>query len=56
MDSFIAVHSAFDGSWPWAADHFRALWQFQGEVGFRRLAHGDDRRLEEVVFQRFRSP
>ncbi len=49
MDSFIAVHSAFDGSWPWAADHFRTLWQRQGDVGFRRLAHGDDRRLEEVA-------
>ncbi len=49
MDSFIAVHSAFDGSWPWAADHFRDLWQRQGEVGFRRLAHGDDRQLGEVA-------
>ena len=49
MDSFIAVHSAFDGNWPWAADHFRTLWQRQGEVGFRRLAHGDDRRLGEVA-------
>ena len=49
MDSFIAVHSGFDGGWPWAADHFRDLWQRQGEVGFRRLAHGDDRRLGEVV-------
>ena len=49
MDSFIAVHGAFDGSWPWAGDHFRDLWQRQGEVGFRRLAHGDDRRLGEVA-------
>ena len=49
MDSFIAVHSGFDGGWPWAADHFHTLWQRQGDVGFRRLAHGDDRPLGEVA-------
>ena len=49
MDSFIVVHSGFDGGWPWAADHFHTLWQRQGDVGFRRLAHGDDRPLGEVA-------
>ncbi len=49
MSSLIIVHGAFDGVWPFAADHFHALWKAQGEVEFIRLEHGDERRLGEIV-------
>jgi phosphoglycerate dehydrogenase-like enzyme len=41
--SLIVASARFDGVWPWAADHFHALWQEQGDVEFIRLA-GDDER------------
>ncbi len=46
MGDLIVVHPAFDGIWPFAADHFRTLWP---EADFMRLAHGDERPLGEVV-------
>ena len=46
MGTLIVVHPDFDGVWPFAADHFRALWP---EAGFMRLEHGDERSLGEVV-------
>ena len=49
MDSLIVVHADFDRIWPFAADHFHALWQRQGKVEFVRLGHGDERCLGEVV-------
>jgi phosphoglycerate dehydrogenase-like enzyme len=51
MSSVIVVHPDFDLVWPWAADHFRALWEAEAhEAGslpprFVRLDHGDDRPL-----------
>src|SRR5215208_5347300 len=35
--STIVVHPDFDRTWPWAADHFRALWRAQGQTEFVRL-------------------
>lgn len=35
--SVIIVSPSFDAAWPYAADHFHALWQDQGEVLFIRL-------------------
>ena len=49
MVSVIVVHPDFDGSWPYAADHFHAVWRQQGDVVFKRLEHGDTRMLSEVV-------
>ena len=46
MGDLIAVHPDFDGVWPFAADHFHALWP---EAEFIRLAHGDDRPLGGVA-------
>ena len=46
MSSLVVVHPDFDGVWPFAADHFRILWP---EADFRRLEHGDERSLGEVV-------
>ena len=37
MSDLIVVHPDFDGVWPFAADHFRALWP---EADFMRLEHG----------------
>ena len=46
MGDLIVVHPDFDGVWPFAADHFHALWP---EADFLRLAHGDDRPLGGVA-------
>ncbi len=51
MRSVIVVHPEFDAVWPFAADHFRTLWQTHGPVEFHRLAAKDDRPLSEVVEQ-----
>jgi phosphoglycerate dehydrogenase-like enzyme len=48
--SAIVVHPDFDRSWPWAADHFHALWRAQGTpLDVVRLAPGDTRPLGEVI-------
>jgi phosphoglycerate dehydrogenase-like enzyme len=47
--SIIVVHPDFDGTWPWAADHFRALWEAQGQTEFLRLAPEDRRPISEIV-------
>lgn len=49
MSSAIVVHPDFDGVWPFAADHFHALWQAQGPVEFIRLAPDDDRPLGAIL-------
>ena len=49
MNSLIVVHADFDRVWPFAADHFHALWQQQGEVDLLRLAAADQRCLGEAV-------
>ncbi len=41
MRSVIIVHPDFDKTWPWAADHFHALWKAQGPVEFIRQKPGD---------------
>lgn len=46
MGDLIVVHPNFDGVWPFAADHFRTLWP---GAEFIRLAHGDERPLDEVA-------
>jgi phosphoglycerate dehydrogenase-like enzyme len=47
--SIIVVHPDFDRTWPWAADHFRDLWEAQGQTEFLRLAPYDARPLGEIV-------
>jgi hypothetical protein len=47
--SIIVVHPDFDRTWPWAADHFRDLWDEQGQTEFLRLAPDDRRPLGEIV-------
>ena len=49
MGSLIVVQPGFDHVWPFAADHFNALWAEQGEVEFVRLAPGDERVLGEIA-------
>ena len=49
MDNLIVVHADFDRVWPFAADHFHALWQQQGKVDLLRLATADQRCLGETV-------
>ena len=49
MKSVIVVSPSFDSVWPFAADHFHALWRDQGEVEFVRLAEGDERPVGEIV-------
>lgn len=49
MSSAIVVHPDFDAVWPFAADHFRALWQAQEPVEFHRLAPGDTRPISRVL-------
>ena len=49
MCSVIVVHPDFDAVWPFAADHFHALWQAQGAVEFIRLEYEDRRPLSEVI-------
>jgi phosphoglycerate dehydrogenase-like enzyme len=46
--STIVVHPDFDGTWPWAADHFRTLWRAQGQTEFVRLAPDDRRPVSEI--------
>jgi phosphoglycerate dehydrogenase-like enzyme len=47
--SIIVVHPDFDLTWPWAADHFRALWEAKGQTEFLRLAPEDRRPVSEIV-------
>ena len=49
MSSCIVVHNRFEHSWPFASDHFRSLWQKQGEVDFTRLQADDERPLGEII-------
>ena len=49
MKSVIVVSSNFDSVWPFAADHFHALWRDQGEVEFVRLTEGDERPVGDIV-------
>ena len=46
MSTLVVVHPSFDGVWPYAANHFQVLWP---DADFVRLAHGDERKLGEVV-------
>lgn len=48
MGSYIIVHPRFDGNWPFAADHLRAVWP-DDDVTFRRLTHDDDRPIGDVI-------
>jgi lactate dehydrogenase-like 2-hydroxyacid dehydrogenase len=47
--SIIVVHPDFDRTWPWAADHFRVLWEAQGQTEYIRLAPDDRRAVCEIV-------
>jgi phosphoglycerate dehydrogenase-like enzyme len=47
--SIIVVHPDFDRTWPWAADHFRVLWEAQGQTEYLRLGPDDRRAVCEVV-------
>ena len=49
MRSLIVVHPDFDREWPFAADHFRALWEQESSVEFLRLGEGDQRTLGTIV-------
>lgn len=49
MGSAIVVHPKFECIWPFAADHFHALWQARGPVTFIRVDDGDTRPLSRVV-------
>lgn len=49
MRSVIIVHPDFDKTWPFAADHFHALWKAQGFVQFVRVADDDKRPLGELM-------
>lgn len=49
MASLIVVHPDFERTWPFAADHLRALWEAQDTVGFIRLEPHDHRPLAQVV-------
>lgn len=49
MNSAIVVTPGFDCVWPFAGDHFRALWKAQGEVQFVRMALDDERHVGAVV-------
>ena len=49
--SVIVVSSQFDGTWPFAADHFHALWKKEGDVDFVRLSPTDERPLGDIVSQ-----
>ena len=51
MKSVIVVSPSFDCVWPFAADHFHALWRDQGEVEFVRLADGDERPVGEIIVE-----
>src|SRR5215207_4463742 len=47
--SIIVVHPDFDRTWPWAADHFRVLWEVQGQTEYLRLGPDDRRAVCEIV-------
>src|SRR5918994_6154175 len=47
--SIIVAHPDFERTWPWAADHFRVLWEAQGQTEFLRLAPDDRRPVSEIV-------
>jgi phosphoglycerate dehydrogenase-like enzyme len=47
--SIIVAHPDFDRTWPWAADHFRVLWEAQGQTEYLRLAPDDRRAICEIV-------
>jgi phosphoglycerate dehydrogenase-like enzyme len=47
--SLIVVHPGFDKVWPFAADHFRALWEHEGPVTFVRLGDDDGRAVGDVA-------
>jgi len=49
MRSVIVVHPEFDGIWPYAADHFAALWRAEGSAELYRLAPDDVRPVSAVV-------
>ena len=49
MTSLIVDHPHFERTWPFAADHMRALWQAQGPVHYLRLDHNDQRTLDQIV-------
>ena len=49
MRSVIVVHPNFDTTWPWAGDHFHALWKAQGTVEFIRQQPGDTTPVSQVV-------
>jgi phosphoglycerate dehydrogenase-like enzyme len=49
MSGLIVVHPDFDAQWPFAADHFRHLWEAEGPTTLVRLEHDDRRPLGEVV-------
>jgi len=49
MRSLIVVHPEFDAVWPFAADHFHALWRAQGAVDLIRLEPPDRRPLGEII-------
>src|SRR5262245_37476192 len=51
MHSAIVVHPDFDKTWPFAADHFHALWKAQGVVDFLRLPEEERRPLGEIIPQ-----
>src|ERR687896_686599 len=47
--SIIVAHPDIDRTWPWAADHFRVLWEAQGQTEYLRLAPDDRRAVCEIV-------
>jgi phosphoglycerate dehydrogenase-like enzyme len=49
MRSLIIVHPDFDAIWPWAGDHFHALWRAQGEVEFIRQPPGDTTPISRIA-------
>ncbi len=49
MRSLIIVHPDFDTTWPWAGDHFHALWKAQGTVEFIRQQPGDRTPVAQLV-------
>jgi hypothetical protein len=54
--SIIVAHPDFDRTWPWAADHFRVLWEAQGQTEYLRLAPDDRRAVCEIVADPAASP
>ena len=48
-ESLIVVHPNFDGVWPYAANHFRDLWERQGKTEFVRLEPGSGMTVGEAA-------